>query len=435
MAFCLYIEKDFSLAFASIDFLLYLCRQIRCSMPEIVLHYIWEHCLWAGFEQQTTDGKSVEILSVGEHNRDAGPDYSHARIRIDGKEWVGNIEIHVCSSDWNKHRHHLDKAYDTVILHVVRTADKPVWNSRGELVPQCALNYASDKDYLSGLFAAAQQMDSAVGRIGCAEQLLREPGLLTEGWRKTLLLKRLDCKYASIQRLLDITKGSWEHALYISLARNFGFHTNSLPFEQLAINTPLSYLQKHRNNLFQLTAILMGQAGLIGDDKDLQKEYAFMQAKFGLTPMDGTVWKHARMRPQNSPELRIRQFAQLIYQSEHLFSKILDTDDLKHLEQLFEVDRMGKSSIDILLINTVIPYKYAYAMHRNSAFDAYSLMAQIPAENNTIVRQWRVLGQEVRNAADTQALLHLYQNYCQHHECINCEVGYQIFQDRQLRLF
>lgn len=406
-------------------------------MPEIVLHYIWEHCLWAGFEQYTTDGKKVEILSVGEHNRDAGPDYSHARIRIDGKEWVGNIEIHVCSSDWTKHHHHLDKAYDNIILHVVRTADKPIYNSKGELVPQCELNYPSDKDYLSALFESAQRMDSAIARIGCAEQLLHDPRLLTEGWRKTLLCKRLECKRASITRLLEITKGSWEHALYISLARNFGFHTNSVPFEELAINTPLSYLQKHRNSLFQLTALLLGQAGLV-QEPELQKEYDFLRVKFGLTPLEGSIWKHARLRPQNSPELRIRQFAQLMHQSENLLSKILDTDDLKELEVLFAVPQMGKSSVDILLINTVIPYKYAYALHQNNpvkAEQALRLMEKIPAENNTIVRQWRVLGQEVKNAADTQALLHLYQNYCQHHECINCEVGYKIFENRQLTLF
>lgn len=406
-------------------------------MPEIVLHYIWEHCLWAGFEQYTTDGKKVEILSVGEHNRDAGPDYSHARIRIDGHEWVGNIEIHVCASDWTKHHHHLDKAYDNIILHVVRTADKPIYNSKGELVPQCELNYPSDKDYLSALFESAQRMDSAIARIGCAEQLLHDPRLLTEGWRKTLLCKRLECKRASITRLLEITKGSWEHALYISLARNFGFHTNSVPFEELAINTPLSCLQKHRNSLFQLTALLLGQAGLV-QEPELQKEYDFLRVKFGLTPMEGSIWKHARLRPQNSPELRIRQFAQLMHQSENLLSKILDTDDLKELEVLFAVPQMGKSSVDILLINTVIPYKYAYALHQNNpvkAEQAMRLMEKIPAENNTIVRQWRVLGQEVKNAADTQALLHLYQNYCQHHECINCEVGYKIFENRQLTLF
>ena len=408
-------------------------------MPEIVLHYIWEHCLWAGFPQQTTEGKTVEILSVGEHNRDAGPDYSHARVRIDGKEWVGNIEIHVCSSDWAKHRHHLDSAYDSIILHVVRTADKPVYNSRGELIPQCELNYPSDKDYLSALFETAQRMDSAMSRIGCAEQLIRDPKLLTEGWRKNLLRKRLECKRTSITRLLEITKGSWEHALYISIARNFGFHTNSVPFEELAINTPLSYLQKHKNNLFQLTALLMGQAGLIAQDqKELQKEYDFLRTKFTLTPMDASVWKHARMRPQNSPELRITQFAQLLYQSESLLSKILDTHDVKELYPLFEVDRMGRSSIDILLINTVIPYKYAYALYKNNLAEAEAsmqLMEKIAPENNTIIRQWRVLGQEIKNAADTQALLHLYQNYCQHHECINCEVGYKIFQDNQLKLF
>ena len=410
-------------------------------MPEIILHYIWEHCLWAGMPQQTTDGRSVEILSVGEHNRNAGPDYSHAHVMIDGKEWVGNIEIHVSSSDWIKHRHHLDKAYDNIILHVVRTADKQVYNSRGELIPQCELNYPGDKDYLSELFVSAQQMDSAISRIGCAEQLIHDPKLITDGWRKTLLEKRLECKKASIDRLLEITKGSWEHALYISLARNFGFHTNSLPFEQLAINTPLSYLQKHRNSLFQLTALLMGQASLIPEEaKDLKKEYEFLRTKFSLMPMDQTIWKHARMRPQNSPELRIRQFAQLIYQSEALLSKILDTNDLKDLISLFEfkdstVPPLGKSSIDILLINTFIPYKYAYAKRHNAHWDAFAMMEHIPAENNSIIRQWRVLGQEVKNAADTQALLHLYQNYCQHHECINCEVGYQIFQDKQLKLF
>ena len=443
-------------------------RKIYPFMPEIVLHYIWEHCLWAGFDQETTDGRKVEILSVGEHNRNAGPDYSHARIRIDGREWVGNIEIHVNASDWIRHHHHLDKAYDSVILHVVRTADKPVYNSHGELIPQCELQYPSDRDYLTELFTAAQQMDSAISRIGCAEQLIQDPSLITDGWRKTLLNKRLECKKASIDRLLEITKGSWEHALYISLARNFGFHTNSLPFEQLAINTPLSYLQKHRNSLFQLTAMLMGQAGLIeekptpdnvlrtatgspieqssspvkgGEDYyALAKEYRFMQSKFGLTPMDPTVWKHARMRPQNSPELRIRQFAQLLYQSESLFSKILDLNGIKELVKLFEwndstVPALGRSSIDILLINTVLPYKYAYAKHRNTEFDAIAFMEKIPAENNSVIRQWRVLGQRVTSAADTQALLHLYQNYCQHHECINCEVGYQIFKDRQLKLF
>ncbi len=392
-------------------------------MPEILLHYIWEHCLWAGFPQQTTDGKPIEILSVGTHNRDAGPDYSNARIRIGGNEWVGNIEIHIHAADWYHHKHHLDPAYDNVILHVVRDADKQVFNSRGEAIPQCALVYPDNRDYLTGLLADAMRMDSAESRIGCARQLLDDPLLLTEGWRRLLLRKRLECKRASIQRLLEITHGSWEHAFYISLARNFGFHTNSVPFEELAIATPLSCLRKHRDNLFQLTAILLGQSGLPIHDESLAREYDFLRAKFSLTPIDGSLWKLGRIRPQNSPERRMRQFANLLYRSEFLFSRIIELTDIDALAELFAQDGMGKASVDILLINTVIPYKYAYKPEPL----AFELMEQIAAEDNTIVRQWRMLGQQVRNAADTQALLHLYQNYCQHHDCVNCEVGYRIF--------
>lgn len=396
-------------------------------MPEILLHYIWEHCLWADFPQRTTDGKNVEILSVGEHNHDAGPDYSHSRIRIDGREWIGNVELHISSSDWKRHKHHIDRAYDTVILHIVCHADEPVYNSQGKLIPQCELQYPEGKDYINDLLQAALQMDSARERIGCAEQLLHEPGLISEGWKKTLVRKRMECKRESIKRLLEITKGSWEHALYISLARNFGFHTNSVPFEQLAINTPLAYLQKHRNSLFQLTALLLGQAGLLTEQEyEMQKEYEFLRTKFHLIPLQPSVWKQARIRPQNSPKMRIRQFALLLHHSETLLSKILDTHELKDLDQLLEVNSLGKSSIDILLINTVLPYKYAYALHRSDteqAENALSLLEKIAPENNSIIRQWRELGQQVRNAADTQALLHLYLNYCQHHECINCDVA------------
>lgn len=398
-------------------------------MPEILLHYIWEHCLWAGYPQQTTDGEPIEIITVGEHNRDAGPDYSHARIRIGDKEWAGNVELHIHSSDWYRHNHHQDPAYDRVILHVVRDADKQVFNSQGDAVVQCALRYPDDCDYLTRMLTDAMRMDSAEGRIGCARQLLEDPMLLTEGWRRLLLRKRLDCKRASIERLLEITQGSWEHAFYISLARNFGFHVNSVPFEELAISTPLSALRKHRDSLFQLTALLLGQSGLPINDEQMAREYAFLRTKFSLTPIDGSMWKKGRLRPQNSPERRIRQFANILHRAEFLFSKVIELNDIDALAELFAQESFGRASIDILLINTVIPYKYAYAQRTSSGSgqSAMDMMEQIAAEDNTVVRQWKMLGQQVRNAADSQALLHLYQNYCQHHECVNCEVGYRIF--------
>lgn len=424
---------------------------MNSSFPEILLHYIWQNRLWASFPQTDTDGKPIEILSVGRHNTDAGPDFADVHLRIGGQEWFGNVEIHLTSSDWYKHRHHLDKAYDSVVLHVVRQADKRVYNSQGEAICQCELRYPDNQDYLTGLIRAAQRMDSAEGVIECGKRLLQDPSMLTDGWRKTLLHKRLGCKQQSIQRLLGITHNSWEHAFYITLAHNFGFHTNGIPFETMAIQTPLAYLQKHRNSLFQLTAILLGQSGLLtaataqtNEEQRLLREYLFLQKKFSLTPIDGYLWKKARMRPQAFPEVRIRQFAQLIHQSEFLFSRLMDESGLEQLVSLLTLhpaeedtpnklafpSPIGRSSIDILLINSVIPYKYAYALaHKDStAIDkALLLMEQIAPENNSIIRQWHLLGQEVHSAADTQALIHLYQNYCQSSRCMNCEVGYQIF--------
>lgn len=427
-------------------------------MPEILLHYIWQHCLWAGFPQQTTDGRPVEILSVGQHNTDAGPDFMNVRLRIGGYEWAGNVEIHTYSSDWYKHHHHTDKAYDHIILHVVRNADKQVYNSEGEAVPQCELRYPEDQDYLTELIEYARKMDSAEGMIECNKILLQDPDILTQGWRNALLRRRMACKQQSIEHLLEITNHSWEHAFYITLAHNFGFHTNGIPFETLAINTPLSYLQKHRNSLFQLTAMLLGQSGLLNadtvrDDENqrLYREYLFLQKKFALKPLDGHIWKRGRMRPQAFPEVRIRQFAQLLFQSEFLFSQLMETDklsdlvDLLTLRQLSQDDcahlappaPIGRDSVRILLINSVIPYKYAYALaYQNpaQAERAYALLEQIAPEDNKIIRQWRLLGQSVRSAADTQALIHLYRYYCRSHKCMNCQVGYQIFIERQLPL-
>ena len=422
-------------------------------MPEILLHYIWQKRIWAGFPQTTTDGKPVEVVSVGQYNIHAGPDFINAHIRIDGQDWVGNIEIHVCASDWYKHRHHMDAAYDNTILHIVAKADKEVCNTRGECLPQCELQYPHGQDYLTQLLHSTEWHASLSGIPDCGKQLLENPTLLTQDWKKNLLEQRLECKRQSITQLLGITQQSWAHAFYISLAHNFGFHTNGLPFEALALATPLSCLQKHRNSLFQLTAILLGQSGLLeprakNQEPGLWEEYCFLQKKFSLQPIEASMWKKARMRPQNAPEVRIRQFAHLIYQSEFLFAQLMEAQSTEKMFELLSLQYdnedvynrvqrplpLGKNSIAILLINTVIPYKYAYTQHQHIE-DAIEWLNNIPKEDNTIIRKWAMLGQDIRSAADTQALIHLYQNYCQPHLCFNCHVGYQVFGQQQLSLF
>ena len=415
-------------------------------MPEILLHYIWQKRIWAGYPQYTTDGQPIEIISVGKRNIHAGADFNNAHIRINGQDWVGNIEIHVHSSDWYKHRHHTNPAYDATILHIVGKADKDTTNSKGLNIPQCELQYPHDKDYLTPLFSQVSWDD-----IPCGKELEKTPTLLTKDWRNTLLEQRLECKRKDIERLLTITQHSWAHAFYISLARNFGFHTNSLPFEMLALQTPLSCLLKHRNSLFQLTAILLGQSGLLNEkiNPKMWLEYCFLQKKFSLEPIPASIWKMARMRPQNAPEVRIRQFAHILYQSEHLFSKLMEANTIDDMLQLLSmhyddeniyarVERpmpLGRKSIEVLLINTIIPYRYAFKQNQSTITNIISWYEKIHKEENTIIRQWALLGQKIQSAADTQALIHLFQNYCQPHQCFNCQIGQQVFQYKQLSLF
>ena len=406
-------------------------------MPEALLHYIWLSKLFLRYPQRTTDGRRVEVLSVGQHNLHAGPDFVNVRLRLYehndepslfGDQYIelaGNIEIHIESSDWYRHRHDQDHAYDSVLLHVVRHADKPVFNALGKPVLQMELNYPEREDYLSRMLIYAQDMDSALRTHACARQLMAEPLLLTKGWRKTLLDKRLQCKADSIRRILDITKNDWEQALYVTLAHQMGFHVNGVPMEMLALATPLSAIRKHRSNRQQVEALLLGQSGLL-DERDgevLNREYAFLRTKFGLTPMDASVWKRARMRPPNQPAVRIRQLAWLLCEQDFLFARMMDTDSPDDLRCLFAGAGIGKSSVDILLINVVVPMKYAFGQQQR----AEQLLEQIAPEDNRIIRQWKLLGQQVLNAADSQALIHLFMVYCQQEKCINCEVASHIF--------
>ncbi len=418
-------------------------------MPELLLHYIWQRKAFLAFSQQTTDGRRVEVVDTGIHNSDAGPDFFNAKLMIDGVMWVGNVEIHLLSSDWYRHGHDKDSAYDSIVLHVVKKADREVFNSKGKHIPQCVLQYPHDEEQLERLL---------IDRLAyCSDRLYEDTSLFTDDWRHALLIDRMSKKTNAIEQLLSLTRHNWEEAFYITLAHNFGFHTNGLPFELLAKSLPLAYILKHRDNLFQIEALLFGQSGLLTEEtatddytKSLLKEYSFLRKKFTLTPIDGSMWKMLRMRPQNFPHLRIAQFAALLHQSEFLFSRVIEENDLNQLRQLFAVSpsdywknhyrfasqspsneaSMGKSAIDILLINSVVPYKFAYSKSRNNVQgqnSAFALLDTIPAEKNNIVARWKLLGFKIKTASESQLFIHLYQNYCLLNRCMNCDIGWQIF--------
>ena len=396
-------------------------------MPELLLHYIWMHRKFAAFPQLTTMGKELEIINVGKYNTDSGPDFFAATIRIGDTMWTGNVEMHIFASDWYRHKHHQDPAYDSVILHVVCHADKQVYNTKGEAIEQCELRFPDSEMQLGEFLSSREQL--------CHTAISDNPALMSDNWKHTLLLQRLQDKADDISELLRLTRQSWEDAFYITLAHNFGFHTNGLPFEMLAKHTPLAYLRKHRESLFQLTAILLGQAGLITpQDEELRREYAFLKTKFSLTPIDASTWKYLRMRPQNFPDVRVRQFAQLIHRVDNLFSSLVMLTDLKQLRRLLRGDegelRLGQSSADLIIINSVIPYMYAYGKERGDdrlVDRALRLLSELPAETNHIISEWKALGLSIASAAESQAYIQLTTRYCKDSRCMYCDVGLSIF--------
>ena len=418
-------------------------------MRESILHYIWQYRLFTAHNMVTTFGDQVEVVDVGKYNTDAGPDFFNAKIKIGETLWAGNVEIHTRSTDWNRHSHDADKAYDSVILHVVSENDGDVYRVDGDIIPQLVLTYPShiEKNY--------DQLISDQKWVSCQDSISNVPSIIISSWKNALLTERLEQKMQVITNLLMENNQHWEEAFYITLARNFGFGTNSQAFEMLAKSIPLHALGKHKDQLFQLEAILFGQAGLLDVEmpdeycESLQQEYRFLQAKFNLQPMTASQWKLLRLRPDNFPHVRIAQFAALIHSSTKLFSKIVQNPTLEYLKTILVCEsssywkehylfahvspmtnrKLGAQSINGLIINTIVPFLFCFAhQKKNEALKdrALELLDQMPAEKNAIITGWQKIGLVAKSAYDTQALLQLKKQYCEDKKCLRCRIGHKV---------
>ena len=415
-------------------------------MNEQFLTYIWFQKLFS-VTQKTVDGESVEIIDVGQPNTDGGPDVFNAKIKIGNTLWAGNVEFHQKSSDWIRHGHVTDEAYNSVILHVVLEVDVPILATDGRIIPQMKLSFPLNLYDNYTMLCVKRQF------IACETAIHQVPELVLHSWLDRLLAERLEQKTAVITQMLEQSQHNWEEVFYVILARNFGFSTNALAFELLAKSLPLMVLAKHKSNLLQLEALLFGQAGMLHDDMcqdsyflDLKREYNFLKAKYRLAPIDLSLWKLLRLRPANFPTIRLAQFAQLIYGSSKLFSKILETSDYKSLQLLFNCTpssywrthyvfgksadmktlRLSKTSKNTLLINTVVPFLFCYGRLRNQfTYEerALDLLNEITAEKNSIVSGFAQCGVRVNSASDSQALIQLKRAYCDVHKCLQCRVA------------
>jgi len=420
-------------------------------IPEEFLQYVWENKWFESGSLSTVAGERLKILQTGKRNTDSGPDFFNARIKLDDTVWVGNVEIHKKSSDWNNHNHHVDSAYDNVVLHVVEIDDQPVLRRNGEVVPTLVLKYPAH------LKSNYQTLLDAKTWIACENQFHKiDPLLLQLGFNR-LMIERLENKTNDILTRLQQNNNDWNETFYQILARMFGFKVNALPFELLAKSLPLQILAKHKNNLSQLEALLFGNSGLlheelIGDDYflALRDEYSFLHKKYGLKGIEGHLWKFMRLRPGNFPTVRISQLAALVHRSNGLFSKILEMEKLDDISELFKVKasgywnehyrfnkpsprnskkEMGENSINTLIINVVIPFLFVYGELQNKTVlknRALDFLEQLPPESNSILKKWAELGIEGRSAFETQALIQLKNNYCDRKKCLNCQIGVKL---------
>ena len=425
---------------------------------EMLLHYCWKHRLFPPAGLVTTGGLPVEVIDTGLHNHDAGPDFFNAKVKVDGVLWVGNIEIHSRASDWHRHGHDSDTAYDNVVLHVVENADTEVTTASGHNVPQVRMSVPRHVSENYGELLSADRYPP------CHRIVPRLPRLMLHGWMSVLQTERLEQKTRAINARLDRAGGSWEAAYFATLARNFGFGVNGDAFETWARHIPLTKAAHHRDDIFQTEAMFIGQAGLLDEDAlpasnrseaaqdeylaRLRNEYQYLSHKFSLQPMDAGAWRFLRLRPQNFPYIRLSQMATLYYEHRTEMSRLLDCRTAEEAAELFKTHvtpywqnhytfgcasrktakTLSAASANLLIINTAIPVLFAYGRYMQDeslCTRAMDMLEEMKAEDNNITRMWRECGIEVAHAGDSQALIQLKKGYCDRKDCLRCRIGYE----------
>lgn len=417
-------------------------------MKESFLYYLWENRLITG-TLTTVSGTPVEIINPGFRNTDSGPDFLEAKIKIGGQLWAGHVEIHVRTSDWNRHGHQYDLAYQNVVLHVVHENDANV-NS----IPVLELK----GHYDTSLYNRYQKFMAARNWIACQRHLEDVPEFTKNVWLERMAIERLQEKSHNVSKILMSNKFDWEDTLYRLLLRYFGMKVNNDAFETLAFLLPIKTLLKHADNLTQVEAMLLGCAGLLEKDSAeeypmlLKREFSVLQSKFNLLTLPKERWKFMRMRPVNFPTVRLAQLAQMIHQHGCLFSKVKEAESMAEIKALFDVKasdywdthfrfgarltpsenrsarpkHVGEGIANVLVINAVIPLLFCYGQfHKDQAYceKALRFLEDISTEDNSVIRHFHAIGIKADNAMQSQALLHLYNHYCRRKRCLECSIG------------
>lgn len=428
------------------------------ELSEELLHYLWQYRLYNQKELKTKSNKPLIVQSPGRLNKDAGPDFEHSRLIIDGTTWAGNVELHLKSSHWNKHQHQHDAAYNNVILHVVYEHDAEISLQDGTVPETLAL-----KPLVSiHLLETYRSMMISKSWVPCEQQLATVDNFMLSTWLERVLIERLEERTHMVNRLLEEFTYNWEEVVYVLLARSFGFKVNAQPFESLARSIPYKLMLKYKANAQLIESLVFGQAGILQAEtfKDvypnrLKEHYTYLKHQYNLKSLDVSMWKFLRMRPFNFPTMRLAQFAAWCSQRGQLFSKILSIDCIEDYRRLFlelpvhdywcthyrfdkrtkvHSNSLGINAIDGLILNTVVTILFSYGKYIGKEmyiYRAIKLLRQLPHEKNQIIERFRNLGVVVKAAAESQALLQLKTRYCDRYRCLDCGIGLQVFKQNK----
>lgn len=416
-------------------------------MREEFLHHLWLYKKFQVSGLRCTSGNAVQILNVGQYTQQAGPDFFNAQIIIGNQKWAGNVEIHLKSSDWYVHHHEEDSAYDNVILHVVWEHDVDIYREDNNVIPTLELkNYVA-----SSTLDSYENLMLPKRWIFCENDIAAVDRFLFENWQERLFFERIERKLLQVETLLKAVNNDWEAALFIMLAKSFGLNTNGSSFMQMAQSIPFSVILKERYDVDNLISLFFGRLGFFDHQKEevyfqkLQKQYEYLKHKYQLDHRilaEPSFFKH---RPDNFPTIRLVQLAQLYHLQQNLFSRVIACDSIGMLEVVlklnvpeywethYQFDKispkkrkpLSKSFIQLQIINTIIPLKFAYAKSqgREISEEIIGIMEELPAESNSTILKFSEYKVKVANAFQSQALIQLKNEYCDKKRCLECAIG------------
>ena len=419
-------------------------------MKEDFLHYIWQYKKFEFLNLKTFNGDFLTIINSGQFLQKAGPDFFNAQITINNQKWAGNIEIHIKSSDWYVHHHEKDENYDSVILHVVWENDAPIFRKDNSEIPVLELKNIVSKETLHNYLALL----SPKSWIYCEREIANIDEFVFQNWQERLFFERLERKSIPVQQLLLETENDWETVLFCMLAKNFGLNTNGELFLKIAKSIPFSIIRKESSEVENLEALLFGRADLFPlnlEDtysRDLKARFDYMTHKYQLSKIVIEPVQFFKHRPDNFPTIRLAQLAMLYNQQRNLFSQIITIKNLSEFYKLFAISisnywqthyqfdkespkkkkQLSKSFIDLLVINTIIPIQFAYAKSQGKEVSEtiITLLKEVASEKNVIIQKFAGFGVKSKNAFETQSLLQLKNEYCNHSKCLQCAIGIQL---------